>query len=529
MPTVAELIGATLARAGARIAFVSLRGTPAGDAGRSGQGGDSPLATVPDCAGGELVHAMGRSGLRVVRAGRGSACVMAAVTGLLTDAPGVAVLADDEDEDGVSNALGQAWSDRAPLVVVSDRRLALPADGTVKASLVVTAEAAAHWSAHACQLALTEPRGPVHLVVAPGTATAPAVPLATAVRPAPLPAPAPAVLDGAADLLAQARRPILIAGRQCRTLEVVTWLRALAEALPAPVLVTMHGKGSLPDPHPLNLGLIGSSASSGALLRRADLAVAVGLETAELAPAALPATLAVLHLGAPAWTPQDNPPPAGIVGSPPMDVAGEIASLIEELAPRLRGRSRADWDVGELDRLKRALVVPPFAAGSRRHLPIAEVVRVAREASPAGTIAVVAAGEAAESIAAVWQVVAPGELLVVAAPRRPGLGLPAAAAAALARPQARVICFASAGELLQPGADLHMMTRLALPLLVVLVGNFGDVDLARLRDLDADSGRVAVGAPPGWTVGRAHDAMSMSIAIERALAFHGPALLDARG
>jgi thiamine pyrophosphate-dependent acetolactate synthase large subunit-like protein len=57
-------------------------------------------------------------------------------------------------------------------------------------------------------------------------------------------------LDGAADLLARAQRPILIAGGQCRTLEVATWLRALAEALPAPVVVTAHGKGALPDPHP---------------------------------------------------------------------------------------------------------------------------------------------------------------------------------------------------------------------------------------------------------------------------------------
>ena len=135
---------------------------------------------------------MERRGLRVVRAGRGAgACVMAAVTGLLTDAPGVAVVAVDDVEGQVLAALEQARRDGAPLVAVTDRAFGIPVEGTVKASLIVTADAAAHWSAHACQLALTEPRGPVHLVVAPGTAVAPAVPLATAARPAPLAVPDP--------------------------------------------------------------------------------------------------------------------------------------------------------------------------------------------------------------------------------------------------------------------------------------------------------------------------------------------------
>ena len=42
-----------------------------------------------------------------------------------------------------------------------------------------------HDIAHAVRLAMTEPRGPVHLAISPGVASAAAVPLATSCRPDP--------------------------------------------------------------------------------------------------------------------------------------------------------------------------------------------------------------------------------------------------------------------------------------------------------------------------------------------------------
>lgn len=488
---VADVIGATVARAGAQTAFVFVSGE----------------AETP------LLDAMARGGLRVVQAGRGAgACVMAAVAGWLTDAPGVAVLALDDSESQVLAALGQAWRDRAPLVVVTDRAFDLPWEGVVKASLVLRAETAAHWSAHACQLALTEPRGPVHLVVPPATAAARAVPLATSVRPGRRAGPDPVVLDGAADLLAQAQRPILIAGQQCRTLEVATWVRALAEALPAPVVVTAHGKGAFPDPHPLNLGVIGAGTSPEAILRRADLAVSIGLDAAELPLGALPAALPVLHLAASPWARTELPPR--------LEVVGDIALLIEELAPRLRGRARADWDVAELDRLKRAIGVPRGEPGSPGHLPIAAVVRIVREATPAGTIAIAASDGDTDAIVALWQVVAPGELLVPAPPCLRAFALPAAWAAAIARPGTRVVCFVGARQVLLEEDELDVVGRLALPVVVLLVGDAGEATAETL-------GRLAAGR--GWTVARARDAVSLGVGIERALAGGRPALLDVRG
>jgi acetolactate synthase-1/2/3 large subunit len=487
-PRAADLVANALARAGARTAFAASARVDAG------------VAT--------LMEAAPARGLRVVEAGQGAAaCVMASVTGLLTDAPGVALVELDEAEPEIRAALEQAARDAAPLVLVTDRAFSAPAAPVAKAGLVVSADSAAHWSAHAAQLALTDPRGPVHLVMTAETAVSRAVPVATAVRPAPLVAPASAVLDRAADFLAQARRPILVAGRQCRTLDSAAWLRALAEAVPTPVLVTTGGKGALPDPHPLSLGLAQGTTAAVALLARADLAVLVGLDAEELSAVALPPALPILRLSA---SGADWP------GHPSrMDVVGEIALLIAELAPRLRGRERADWDVAELDRIKRAVVQAPTGGWPGT----AAVVRTVREAVSREAVAVIAAGKEMQSAVAAWQTVAPGQMVVPTPPELRGFAGPAAIAAATARSKVRVVCFASLPQILDSRDALALAARLALPVLVVVIGESGGSAMGSAGDLAAGC---------AWTALEARDEMRLRAAIERSLAAAGPALIDAR-
>src|SRR6185295_1610114 len=103
------------------------------------------------------------------------------------------------------------------------------------------------WVAHAARLALTEPRGSVHLDLPADVADRPALGL----RPNPvaltLLVPELARLDQAAAMIRTARRPIVVAGLECRQSEA-KWLRAFCEALPAPLLTTYKAKGAIPDP-----------------------------------------------------------------------------------------------------------------------------------------------------------------------------------------------------------------------------------------------------------------------------------------
>jgi acetolactate synthase-1/2/3 large subunit len=157
------------------------------------------------------------------------------------------------------------------------------------------------------------------------------------------PYPDTRALDRAGELLASAHHPVLVVGVECRGDREARWLLALAESLPAPVLTTEQGKGAFPDSHPLALGVLPGGETEKAVVARADLMVILGVDPAELPPG-LSCSAPTIHL---ARTPAAD-------GSLPLaQVTGEISEILEEMAPRLRGRTRADWDVALLDRLKR--------------------------------------------------------------------------------------------------------------------------------------------------------------------------------
>jgi acetolactate synthase-1/2/3 large subunit len=165
------------------------------------------------------------------------------------------------------------------------------------------------------------------------------------VRLTPLPPPDPRALDRAAELIRAASRPVVIVGRQFDSPADAGWLRALAEALPAPVLTTWTAQPVLPDAHPLALGSLTGGAEDDGVLGLADLVVAFGLEPEELGPDRWPASAPIVHVARTAGASQPVTPLVHVVGDPGL--------ILAELAPRLRGQTRADWDMFQLDRMKR--------------------------------------------------------------------------------------------------------------------------------------------------------------------------------
>src|SRR5712691_88133 len=424
MPTVADVLIEGLRRAGVQRLF----GVP---------GGGSNL---------ELLEAARAQGLPFVLCHQeAAACIMAAVTGELTGAPGAVLSTLGPGVAASANGLAHALLDRSPLVYLAERHpagvltfathqaLDHPAflRAIVKDSLTVTAESAADQIALAAELALAQPRGPVHLDLPADIASQPSP--ATVPRPTPG-APSPpsvADLDRAADMIRRARRPVVLAGLQCRG-EDSKWLRALVEALPAPVLTTYKAKGAVPDPHPLAMGVFTGGVLEEPVVGRADLIIAFGLDTVELIPRRWSYTAPVLSLV--------RGPSQGGAGyfTPALEVVGDLGVMLEELAPRLH-QHHADWDVAEVDRLRRerqrALEIGVPGLAPHR------VVQIARELTPAGTIATVDAGAHMFQAAEYWQAVEPGEFLISNGLATMGFALPASIAAQLVRPEQRAVCF----------------------------------------------------------------------------------------
>jgi acetolactate synthase-1/2/3 large subunit len=435
-----------------------------------------------------LIDAARARGLAVVEtAGARAAGVMAAVTAELVDAPGAALVSLAGALAPVVDGAAHATRDRAAVIVISDgsadARLLEP---VVKASVVVDPASAGHWIAHAVQAAMADPRGAVHLAIPAGVAEASALPMGTAVRRAQLAAPPTDALDALADTIARAARPVLVAGLETGP-DDAKWIRALAESVPAPVLTTPKGKGALPDPHPLALGLL---AGDHPLLSQADLVIAIGVDPLEVSPGVWPAV-----------------PIARIARASRADaVVGEIALVIEELAPRLRGRTRSDWDVAALDRLKRGPSAPAPGPGLARR----RVVEIAREMTPAGTVLALDV-----ALASAWQSVAPRECLVPNGMATLGFALPAALAAALARDDARVVGVGAAAGFAAMAGEWRTATRLGVAVVVIALNHAGAADV------------TAAARAAGIAVASAGDEATFRAAFEWAWRANGPVLVDA--
>lgn len=97
-------------------------------------------------------------------------------------------------------------------------------------------------------------------------------PLGKAVPPLPLP---DADVDRAAELLARARRPVVLAGGGILHAEASDELAEVSRWLQAPVMTTLLGKGALSEEEPLSLSDLSGRAARAAL-READVLLAVG-------------------------------------------------------------------------------------------------------------------------------------------------------------------------------------------------------------------------------------------------------------
>jgi acetolactate synthase-1/2/3 large subunit len=88
--------------------------------------------------------------------------------------------------------------------------------------------------------------------------------------------PAAPALERAVELLAGSERPLLWAGGGVITANAAVPFTALAETLGAPALTSAHGRGAIPEDHPLALGATFDQATMDPMIAGADVVLAVG-------------------------------------------------------------------------------------------------------------------------------------------------------------------------------------------------------------------------------------------------------------
>lgn len=96
--------------------------------------------------------------------------------------------------------------------------------------------------------------------------------------------PDPEAVVKAVDLITKAERPVILAGGGIHNSQAWEELKTLVEIFSIPVATTFMGKGSLPEDHPLNLGVSGICGTGHAskAMREADVLIAVGTRFSEM-------------------------------------------------------------------------------------------------------------------------------------------------------------------------------------------------------------------------------------------------------
>lgn len=212
--------------------------------------------------------------------------------------PGVCFIITGPGMTNITTAMGQAYADSIPMLVISSvqsrsqlgggrgKLHELPNQG----ALVAGVAAFSHTLMSAAELPGVLARAfavfqagrprPVHIeipldvLVENADALLASQPVSIARAGA-----APAAIEQMSRRLAQARRPLILAGGGA--IEAAPALILLAEQLGAPVALTINAKGMLPSDHPLLIGSTQSLIATRALVAEADVVIAIGTELAE--------------------------------------------------------------------------------------------------------------------------------------------------------------------------------------------------------------------------------------------------------
>jgi acetolactate synthase-1/2/3 large subunit len=507
--TVAQALLAELARRGTR----RIWGLP---------GGGSSL---------DLIEAAPRFGLDFVLARHEGAAAMAAVADAeLTGAPGVVMTTKGPGVANALNGLACATLERAPVLLVSDGFTAKQTayiTHQVFDQKAMTAELVKGYArgedgvASLLDLAMAAPRGAVHLDLTGEAARRPAV------AEAPSPAAAPAPDDGdAAALLAAAKRPVILVGLEAAEEDAAAALRALAEALHCPVLVTYKAKGVLPDAHPLQAGIFTGGSLEAACVGEADLIIQVGLDPVELILQPWRYTAPILDVAL-------RPHPVRYA-VPKAARHGPVAASLRALLPQARPSS---WTAAQIAAHRDAALAALTWAGSGGVAPPDIVTIAQEEAARAGRVPRVSvdAGAHMFSATAFWRCERPRDLLISNGLATMGFALPAGIAAALHDPARGAIAFTGDGGLMMCAAELATAAETRAKLVTIV---FNDAALSLIdikqqqRQLPAsgvrwarpDFAKVAEGfGVKGYVAARPAEYRA---ALRAAFAQPGPALID---
>jgi acetolactate synthase-1/2/3 large subunit len=276
-------------------------------------------------------------------------------------------------------------------------------------------------------------------------------------------------LAKAAELIARAQRPLILAGHGVMRSGASAALQAYAEKTDTPVALTLLGLGGFPASHPLCLGMMGmhGEAYVNTAIQEADLLLAFGMRfddrvTGKLATYAQHSKKIHVEID-----------PSEIGKNVPVDVGivGDLRGVIEALLPHVPPKSHEAWRTrilsGQNETRTRDIVHQP----DNGHLYAAHVMHDLWTATEGGAVVVTDVGQHQMWEAQYYRHEKPRTLITSGGLGTMGFALPAAIGAKMARPDAEVWVIAGDGGFQMTQCELATLQQEKLDIKIAVVNN----------------------------------------------------------
>jgi acetolactate synthase-1/2/3 large subunit len=339
----------------------------------------------------------------------------------------------------------------------------------------------------------------------------------------------------AAEMIAGAERPVILAGRGVIVSGAGAELRQFAEKVQAPVVTTLLGKSAIPESHPLCLGMGGMHGEgyTNLALQSADLIVGVGTRfddrltsTAHtFAPQAK-----IIHVDL-------DPAEIGKRVRVDLPIVGDAGNVLRALLPLVEPATHPAW-LAQIDEWRADTCCREALWEHSEELVPQYVMRSLCEVTGGRALMVSDVGQNQMWEAQYYRHERPGGLISSGGLGTMGFALPAAIGAAVGAPDATVWVVAGDGGFQMTLQELATVVQERLPIKIAILNN-GYLGMVRQWQelffqrnyegtpiLGPDFARLAEAyGIPGMVVESPEEVLP---ALERARAIDGPALIEFR-
>jgi len=282
--------------------------------------------------------------------------------------------------------------------------------------------------------------------------------------------PHPLQVKRATEILLNAERPVILAGGGVIISNASEELRALAELLMIPVMVTLMGKGAFPENHPLYIGRIGmhGSAAANKLIVEADVILAVGTRfsdrsTGRFDTFARDATLIHVDIDA-AEIGKNIRPDIPIVA----DAKHALKAIYEAAKELARKKDNSIW-LQRVKEVKESL--EKAGQHSADELSPKNLIREIRKLLPADGIVTTGVGRNQMWASLYFEVYHPRTFITSGGLGTMGFGLPAALGAKVAKPNSIVVDIDGDGSFLMTERELATSIAENIPVIAVILND----------------------------------------------------------